>query len=158
MREIPIILMLCASIVVCQQQDLDDLLSQIFTQDNSGVNYQNPAPTQNQNVNDPNQGAIPTPVLVQGGGDVNGGNFQPQQSNNQFPNSNNQNQGSQQQGNGFEQTPSNQPSGGFPPSNQPSGSFPPSNQPSGGFPPSNQPPNTSNYPTSGASVSIFLLI
>lgn len=82
MREIPIILLFCASIALCQQQNLDDLLNQIFTQDNSGItNNNNQGPSQIPNQQDT---SIPTPVLVQGGGGGNGNGF------NQVPPQNNQ--------------------------------------------------------------------
>lgn len=59
MREIPVILLVCASVALCQQQNLDDLLNQIFTQDNSGVtnNQGSPPPTFQETT-------IPTPILV----------------------------------------------------------------------------------------------
>lgn len=141
--------MLFASLVVCQQ-DLDELLGQIFTQDNSGINQQNQIPNQNQNpnINNQAQGTIPTPVIVQGGGngagsDINGGNYQPSSPNDQFQNSNNQNQGSQQ-GGGLNQLGTNQQPSNYQPSNQQPTSYQPSNQPS----------SPANYPTSGVSVSI----
>lgn len=73
MREISIFLvvLLASSLVVCQQ-DLEDLINQIFTQDNSGVNNNNnqvtsPPPTPNIVQGGGNQ-QIPTPNFVQGGG------------------------------------------------------------------------------------------
>lgn len=60
MREISFILLVCASLALCQQQNLDDLLNQIFTQDNSGVTNQNqgsPPPTFQETT-------IPTPIIV----------------------------------------------------------------------------------------------
>lgn len=123
MREIPAILLICASLAMSQTQNLDDLLNQIFTQDNSGIGNQNQGPTpgpvqppfQNQN-----QGTIPTPVIVQGGGggfvDYNnpspqiqqgGGSMGPYDPNKQQPT----NTGFTQSGNGggvYEPTPQHQ--------------------------------------------------
>lgn len=65
MREISIILLVCASIALCQQQNLDDLLNQIFTQDNSGITNNNNNNNQGQQPFQNQQGTtIPTPVLV----------------------------------------------------------------------------------------------
>lgn len=64
MRKILIILMVCASLALCQQQNLDDLLNQIFTQDNSGITNNNQAPNQQPPFQNQQQTTIPTPVLV----------------------------------------------------------------------------------------------
>lgn len=73
MREISILLLLCVTLAMSHpqqlenKQTLDDLISQIFTQDNSGVNNNDNA---NQDQNSDQPGSPPTPVIVQGqGGD-----------------------------------------------------------------------------------------
>lgn len=116
MREISIVLMLCASLVLCHpqgpnlenKQTLDDLINQIFTQDNSGASP-NQSPNSGQN---PSNEQIPTPVLVQGGGGVgNGGG-----GNGGIGGGNGGNGGSQYPPtSSYEQTPQIQPS--VPPSN-----------------------------------------
>lgn len=75
--EIAFILLICASLVLCQQQPqqqgggggggagtLEELINQIFTPDNSGVNNNNANPSQNPYTD---HSTIPTPVIVQGG-------------------------------------------------------------------------------------------
>lgn len=93
MRRIAIVLVVCASLALAlpqgdvpnleSKQTLDDLINQIFTQDNSGVNpnQQNPNsnfnPNPNPNPNPPEEEyhsvvpPTPTPVIIQGGGGAN---------------------------------------------------------------------------------------
>lgn len=80
MRQIVVVLVVCASIALCQAQGtLDELIDEIFKPDNSGANNPNPAPTQPSNPNPsyngngngnghtPELSSIPTPVIVEGG-------------------------------------------------------------------------------------------
>ncbi|XP_055316143.1 uncharacterized protein LOC129575928 [Sitodiplosis mosellana] len=108
MWNIPFLVVLCTSLAfghpqgttptLENKQTLDDLINQIFTQDNSGVSNQNSNQNQNGNGNTypQQQTTIPTPVIVQGGGGggVNGGG------NGNYNNQNNQ---------PYQPTPSNPP-------------------------------------------------
>lgn len=89
MRQITIVLVVCASLALAlpqadvpnleSKQTLDDLINQIFTQDNSGVNPNQQNPNSNPNSNPiPNSHppeneyhsvqSPPTPSVIQGGG------------------------------------------------------------------------------------------
>lgn len=84
MREIPVLLMVCMvalglpqdnSPTLDSKQTLDDLINQIFTQDNSEVNSS--ASNPNTFVDQPS--TIPTPTIGQGGGG--NGQFNPSYNN-----------------------------------------------------------------------------
>lgn len=81
MQQIAIVLMVCASIALAHpqgdaptlesKQTLDDLINQIFTQDNSGVNpnQQNPNTNPNSNPAEEEYHSVnppPTPTIIQG--------------------------------------------------------------------------------------------